>query len=159
MNSRTTRRFRELLAALPTHVRQQARGAYQLFRQNPSHPRLHFKKVHHRLLERTAETSTTFEGEIGSSYSFYVVATDYVGHRQTEPATAQALTTLVPDNTAPVATAQAGLTTDEDVSLSGGVTGQDVDDDPLTFQIAEQSGNGTVTLDPNTGAFTYCQKR
>ena len=33
MNSRTTRRFRELLAALPAHVRQQARDAYQLFRQ------------------------------------------------------------------------------------------------------------------------------
>jgi hypothetical protein len=46
MNSRTTRRFRELFAALPAHVRQQAREAYQLFRANPSHPGLHFKKVH-----------------------------------------------------------------------------------------------------------------
>ena len=46
MNSRTTRRFRELLAALPAHVRQQARDAYQLFRQNPSHPGLRFKKIH-----------------------------------------------------------------------------------------------------------------
>jgi hypothetical protein len=46
MNSRTTKRFRELLAVLPAHVRQQARGAYRLFRQNPSHPGLRFKKVH-----------------------------------------------------------------------------------------------------------------
>jgi len=46
MTSRTTRRFRELLALLPTHVRSQARDSYQLFRQNPSHPGLHFKKVH-----------------------------------------------------------------------------------------------------------------
>jgi hypothetical protein len=46
MNSRTTRRFRQLLAALPSHVRQQAREAYQLFRQNPSHSGLRFKKVH-----------------------------------------------------------------------------------------------------------------
>jgi hypothetical protein len=46
MNSRTTRRFRELLAALPAHVQQQARDAFQLFRQNPSHPGLRFKKVH-----------------------------------------------------------------------------------------------------------------
>jgi hypothetical protein len=46
MNSRTTRRFRELLAALPAHVRQQARDAYQVFRQDPSHPGLRFKKVH-----------------------------------------------------------------------------------------------------------------
>jgi hypothetical protein len=46
MNSRTTRRFRDLLAALPAHVRAQARDAYELFRQNPSHPGLHFKKVY-----------------------------------------------------------------------------------------------------------------
>jgi hypothetical protein len=44
MNSRTTRRFRELLAALPAHVRAQARDGYSLFRQNPSHPGLRFKK-------------------------------------------------------------------------------------------------------------------
>jgi hypothetical protein len=46
MNSRTTRRFRELLAALPTHVRQQAQEAYRLFQQNPAHPGLRFKQVH-----------------------------------------------------------------------------------------------------------------
>lgn len=46
MNSRTTRRFRDLLAVLPAHVRTQAREAYELFRQNPSHPGLGFKKVY-----------------------------------------------------------------------------------------------------------------
>ncbi|HBI42068.1 MAG TPA: hypothetical protein DDY78_04305 [Planctomycetales bacterium] len=46
MNSRTTRRFRNLLTALPAYVRAQARDAYELFRQNSSHPGLHFKKVH-----------------------------------------------------------------------------------------------------------------
>jgi hypothetical protein len=46
MNSRTTRQFRALLSSLPAHVRQQARLAYRLFRQNPSHPGLRFKKVH-----------------------------------------------------------------------------------------------------------------
>ena len=46
MNSRTTRQFRELLAALPAHVRRQARLAYLLFRENSSHPGLRFKKVH-----------------------------------------------------------------------------------------------------------------
>jgi len=45
MNSRTTRRFRELFAALPAHVQRQAREAYRLFRQNPAHPGLHFKQV------------------------------------------------------------------------------------------------------------------
>jgi hypothetical protein len=46
MNSRTTRQFHELLAAMPLRVRQQAREAYRLFQQNPAHPGLHFKKVH-----------------------------------------------------------------------------------------------------------------
>ena len=46
MNSRTTRQFRELFARLPSHVQQQAREAYRLFRQGADHPGLHFKKVH-----------------------------------------------------------------------------------------------------------------
>ena len=46
MNSRTTRRFRELFTGLPAQVRQQARQAYRLFRQNPAHPGLRFKQVH-----------------------------------------------------------------------------------------------------------------
>jgi hypothetical protein len=45
MNSHTTRRFRGLFAILPGHVRQQAREAYRLFQQDPSHPGLHFKMV------------------------------------------------------------------------------------------------------------------
>jgi hypothetical protein len=46
MNSRTTRQFRELFAALPGHVRKQARQAYRLFLQDPRHPGLHLKQVH-----------------------------------------------------------------------------------------------------------------
>lgn len=45
MKSRTNRRFRELLAGLPSQVRDQAREAYRLFKDNPAHPGLHFKKV------------------------------------------------------------------------------------------------------------------
>jgi len=45
MNSHTSRKFRELFAALPPHVQQQAREAYALFQQNPSHPGLRFKPV------------------------------------------------------------------------------------------------------------------
>jgi hypothetical protein len=46
MKSYTTRQFRRLFASLPRHVQKQARQAYQFFRQNPSHPGLHFKRVH-----------------------------------------------------------------------------------------------------------------
>jgi hypothetical protein len=45
MNSRTTRQFRTLFAALPAAVQRQAREAYRLFRQNLAHPGLRFKKV------------------------------------------------------------------------------------------------------------------
>ncbi len=45
MKSRTTRRFRDLLAALPAQVRRQAKDAYRLFRQDPNHPGLHFKRL------------------------------------------------------------------------------------------------------------------
>lgn len=45
MNSRTTRRFRELFALLPAQVQQQARAAYRIFQHNPAHPGLRFKQV------------------------------------------------------------------------------------------------------------------
>jgi len=46
MTSRTTKRFRQALAALPTAIRNQAATAYQRFRNNPHHQGLRFKKVH-----------------------------------------------------------------------------------------------------------------
>jgi hypothetical protein len=46
LRSFTTRQFRRLLAAVPPEIRRQAREAYRLFRSNPRHPSLQFKKVH-----------------------------------------------------------------------------------------------------------------
>ena len=46
MKSRTTRRFRDLLAALPAEVRRQAREAYLRFQRDPPHSGLRIKKVH-----------------------------------------------------------------------------------------------------------------
>jgi hypothetical protein len=60
MNSRTTRGFRQLFAALPAHVQRQAREAYRLFLQNPSHPGLHFKRVH--------SDPSTYSARVGISY-------------------------------------------------------------------------------------------
>ncbi len=48
MNSRLTEAFLECFAALPEVVKGQARKAYRLWRQNPSHPGLQFKRVHTR---------------------------------------------------------------------------------------------------------------
>lgn len=60
MKSRTTRQFRELVAALPKQVQRQARAAYKLFQQNPSHPGLRFKQV-------IAEPPT-YSARVGISY-------------------------------------------------------------------------------------------
>ena len=46
MRSRTTARFREAFSTLSPRVQRQARSAYQLFRDDPRHPGLHFKQVH-----------------------------------------------------------------------------------------------------------------
>ena len=46
MESHTSRRFREALARLPKTVQKDASDAFRLFRDNPRHPSLQFKKVH-----------------------------------------------------------------------------------------------------------------
>ncbi len=45
IESRTTRQFQKAFANLPEEVRRQARKAYLLFRNDPRHPSLRFKKV------------------------------------------------------------------------------------------------------------------
>lgn len=45
MKSRTVKSFRTALRNLPVEVRKQAREAYKLFRENPSHPGLQFKLI------------------------------------------------------------------------------------------------------------------
>jgi hypothetical protein len=49
VNSRTTRRFRRAFAQLPDEVKERAREAYRLFRDNPYHPALRSKWVHRRV--------------------------------------------------------------------------------------------------------------
>jgi hypothetical protein len=60
IQSRTTRRFREAYADLPEGIRRQARQAYLLFRNNPRHPSLRFKKVD--------EKTNTYSVRIGLGY-------------------------------------------------------------------------------------------
>ena len=48
MTSRATPRFWAAYAELPREVRDAARKAYALFRHDPKHPSLQFKKVHAR---------------------------------------------------------------------------------------------------------------
>ena len=46
MISRANPRFWKAFAALSPEIQRQARDAYRLFRDNPRHPGLRFKKVH-----------------------------------------------------------------------------------------------------------------
>jgi hypothetical protein len=46
MNSQVTAEFMACFAKLPEAIRQQARRNYRIWRENPSHPSLHFKRVH-----------------------------------------------------------------------------------------------------------------
>ena len=45
MISKRTKRFKQLLRALPKEVQEQAYAAYRLFKDNPYHPGLFFKQV------------------------------------------------------------------------------------------------------------------
>jgi uncharacterized membrane protein len=45
MNSSTTPEFRELFEALPAPIKVAAKKQYRLWRDNPRHPSLQFKKV------------------------------------------------------------------------------------------------------------------
>jgi len=45
MNSHTSRSFREAFGALPEDVRQRARRAYRLWREDPTLPGLRFKQI------------------------------------------------------------------------------------------------------------------
>ena len=50
MISHTTEDFRETFARLPSRVQETARKNFRLWRENPSHPSLEFKKAHTRRL-------------------------------------------------------------------------------------------------------------
>ena len=60
IQSRTTREFREAFASLPNDIRRQAQRAYRLFRTDPRHPSLRFKKVD--------EESNVYSARIGLGY-------------------------------------------------------------------------------------------
>ena len=60
MKSFTSRRFREMYASLPNNVKVRAKRAYQLFRRNPGHPGLNFKKVD--------EANDIYSARIGLGY-------------------------------------------------------------------------------------------
>jgi hypothetical protein len=61
VNSKGTRRFWELYAELPSHVKRLARKNYQLWKDNPSHPSLSFKRL-------KGGSGTRFSVRVGDHY-------------------------------------------------------------------------------------------
>ena len=60
MISRTSKRFRRRLDQLPMDVQRQAREAYELFRGDPSHPSLRFKRIHATRLVYSVRISSDY---------------------------------------------------------------------------------------------------
>ena len=60
IESRTTREFRQTFASLPRDIRKHAQRAYRLFRADPHHSSLRFKKVD--------EESNVYSVRIGLGY-------------------------------------------------------------------------------------------
>ncbi len=58
-------------------------------------------------------------------------------------------------NVAPTAEAVTKSATAEDTAFKGQVTAFDANGDALKYMVEKGPANGTVTLDPNTGAFVY----
>ena len=68
MTSRTTKRFRKLLADLPPHVQKQAREAYIAWTRDPWQPKLQFKQIH--------ATRPIFSARIGIDWRAVCIQTD-----------------------------------------------------------------------------------
>ncbi len=60
MNSRLTKDFVDGFGRLPNEIKKLARKNYRLWRDNPSHPSLQFKRVH--------QTEPIYSVRVGSGY-------------------------------------------------------------------------------------------
>ncbi|WP_228203418.1 Ig-like domain-containing protein [Acinetobacter sp. CFCC 10889] len=99
----------------------------------------------------TAQQTTQLNLQDGQSYTVSADVSDKAGNPAT-PATKDAVV-----NAAPTASTTP-LTTNEDVAVSGKITGVDPTGDTLSYTVKDGAGSqhgGTVVLDSVTGNFTY----
>uniref|UniRef100_UPI0030EF7DA0 retention module-containing protein n=1 Tax=uncultured Gilvimarinus sp. TaxID=1689143 RepID=UPI0030EF7DA0 len=98
----------------------------------------------------TGEFEYTPNADFNGADEFTVTVSD-----GTQSAVSVAQVDVIAVNDAPVAQDQT-VTTPEDTPLAGQVDASDVDlGDTLTYALDIPPANGSVTLDPDTGAFTY----
>jgi VCBS repeat-containing protein len=99
-------------------------------------------------------TSCTIDGlEEGETY--YFAATAYDSQDRESDFSEEVPYTIPSDNNPPVAN-DSTISTMEDTSTSGTLSGSDPDEDPLTFILVSTGNKGKATLtSPSSGAFTY----
>ncbi|WP_346842270.1 retention module-containing protein [Metapseudomonas otitidis] len=88
--------------------------------------------------------------DFNGSDAFTVTISDGNGGTTTSVVTV----TVKPVNDAPVAP-NSTASVDEDGTLTSRIPATDVDGDRLTYTVKTGTANGTLTLDPNTGEYTY----
>ena len=98
----------------------------------------------------TGQFTFTPNANYNGSDSFVVTVTDSHGNSSVTTINLN----IAPVNDAPVSS-DINLTTDEDTPVSGQVIAEDIEGDTPTYSVSGQPSNGTVTLDPATGAFVY----
>ena len=98
----------------------------------------------------TGEYTYTPNPDYNGPDEFTVVITDPEGGETTSTIVVD----VTPVNDPPVAEDNQH-TTEEDVPVNGQIDADDADGEPLTYEIGEAPKNGTVTLDPQTGEYTY----
>ncbi|TVR48813.1 MAG: tandem-95 repeat protein, partial [Puniceicoccaceae bacterium] len=106
-------------------------------------------------LTATKKREALFEGEVGSNYAFYSVATDAAGNREATPTAAQAQTIITGTNQPPVLAPISDRTIDERQTLSFTIAASDPNPgDILSFRL-EPGAPAGATLDPVTGRFRW----
>jgi VCBS repeat-containing protein len=98
----------------------------------------------------TGQFTFTANANYNGSDSFIVTVTDSRGNTGISTINLN----IAPVNDAPVSS-DINLTTDEDTPVNGQVVAEDIEGDTLTYSVSGQPTNGTVALDPVTGAFVY----
>ena len=98
----------------------------------------------------TGEYSYTPHPNTTGEDVFFVTVMDEFGGT----ARAEVIITVNPVNDAPTASTTP-VSTAEDTAVIGQIVGTDVDKDPLTYEVTQPPAHGQVSIDPNTGAYTY----
>ena len=105
-------------------------------------------------LTRTTETGSLYQGEAGSEYAFYSIATDAAGNRETKAPLVEAGTAVALTNEPPLILEIPDQTVNEGEIFSLRALASDPDGDDASIRFALGSTIPGVYIDPVTGELT-----